>query len=74
MLERSTGLSWHHLGDSWQRGICQVSEIRIEGRKVLGRQQSPISSPTGGGTIDAEARSTLVGVLSVLREHGLIAS
>jgi hypothetical protein len=34
----------------------------------------PIGSPSGGATIDTQARSVIDQILSALRQHGLIAS
>jgi hypothetical protein len=33
----------------------------------------PIASPSGGTTVDAEARAAIEEILSALRQHGLIA-
>lgn len=49
-------------------------EVRVNGTKVLGIQQSPIASTTGGATQDTEARNTQDLILAVLRAHGLIAT
>jgi hypothetical protein len=34
----------------------------------------PVESPTGGATIDSEARAAIDQILGVLRQHGLLAS
>jgi hypothetical protein len=46
------------------------------GTKYLlsGPQDIAISDPTGGGTVDAEARSAIVSILAALRNTGIIAT
>lgn len=41
---------------------------------LIGLRQAFIADPTGGATIDAEARAVIVLILNVLEEHGLMAS
>lgn len=43
-------------------------------KPLIGKQQAFIADPTGGATTDAEARATIVLILNVLEEHGLMAS
>jgi len=51
-----------------------TSAIYINGVQVLDTQQSAISAPSGGGTVDAEARTAIGSILTALRNHGLIAT
>ena len=44
----------------------------VDGEQVVGARGDPIEEPDGGVTVDAEARSAVVGILAALREHGLI--
>ena len=48
------------------------SSVCINGIEVLGAQQAAIASPSGGTTIDNEARAAIAAMLSALRSHGLI--
>ncbi|WP_028970118.1 phage tail protein [Sphingomonas sp. URHD0057] len=48
------------------------SALLLDGVQVVGARCSAIASPTGGTTIDTQARSTLNQLLSALRQHGLI--
>lgn len=41
---------------------------------VVGPQEAAIADPTGGATVDAEARAAVVSILDALRNHGLIAT
>ncbi len=70
---RAEGL-WARRGDSsWIIGDLPASSVRVGGVQVLGSRQDAIADPTGGSTIDGEARSALVSILAALRNHGLIA-
>ncbi|MCW3798630.1 DUF2793 domain-containing protein [Sphingomonas sp. BN140010] len=73
VIDRNTALSWCYMAGAWQQGVCRASEVRVNGRKVVGGQQAAIPNPTGGTSIDTEARATLNFVLNALRQHGLIA-
>lgn len=53
--------------------INATGVIKVDGDQLLTVRQAAITDPSGGGTIDAEARTALIAVLDVLRTHGLIA-
>jgi len=40
--------------------------------QVVGPQGSPVADPSGGSTVDSEARTAIGAILSALRAHGLI--
>lgn len=46
----------------------------INGVQVLGSQGAAVPDATGGGTIDAEARTAINSLLARLRAHGIIAT
>jgi hypothetical protein len=48
------------------------SALLLDGLQVVGGRGPAIASPTGGMTMDSEARSTIDAVLAALRQHGLI--
>jgi hypothetical protein len=48
--------------------------LQINGTQVVGPRGSAIANPSGGATVDAEARIVLSNILSALRTHGLIAT
>lgn len=41
---------------------------------VVNEQQAAITDPTGGGTVDTQARTAIIAILDALRAHGLISS
>lgn len=61
-------------GGSWRVGRLAAQRLEIGGVQVVGAQGVAIAAPTGGGTIDGEARAALTAVLAALRAHGLIAT
>lgn len=50
------------------------NELFVNGKKVLGDQGATVADPTGGGTVDAEARTAIDALIDRLEAHGIIAS
>lgn len=50
------------------------TEYRVGGTKVVGAQAGAITGPTGGTTVDTQARTAISAILSALQGHGLISS
>jgi hypothetical protein len=62
---------------SFRNGIWEVGQVRgaaliIGDEQVVGSRAGAIPSPTGGTTIDGEARASVDAILIALRQHGLI--
>jgi hypothetical protein len=74
LTERTSGLEIAFRNGAWSSGMIRASEIAVGGVKVLGARTSAIADPTGGTTIDMQARSAVAQILGALRTHGLIAS
>lgn len=49
------------------------ANYEVAGTKVVGAQAGAITDPSGGVTVDVEARAAIVSILGALRTHGLIA-
>lgn len=47
---------------------------KVDGMQVVKEQQPAIADPSGGTTIDTEARAQLILLLNAARAHGLIAT
>ena len=74
VTDKATGQAVIYRGGSWETGHVQASKLSIAGQQVVGPKQSAVPDPTGGTTVDAEARSAIAGILQRLRAHGLIES
>lgn len=60
-----------HSGGTWYQGRT-YGRLFIEGRQVVGPRAPNVAEPTGGTTVDGEARSAISAVVQTLRMHGLI--
>lgn len=70
---RSTSIWAVYRNSAWETGTLRGSALNIGGQQVVGARGAAIAGPTGGTTIDAEARATITQLLTSLRLHGLIA-
>lgn len=61
-------------GAAWGDDGVRTDGLYLNGQRVVGQRQAAIDAPTGGATVDAEARAVLSDMLAILRAHGLISS
>jgi len=69
---RATGYWIHFVEAGWSSGELPVSRLEVAGCQVVGERQQAIVSPSGGATIDAEARGAVSQIIAALMSHGLI--
>jgi hypothetical protein len=50
----------------------RASSLLIDGQQVVGARAAAIAAPSGGSTVDAEARVAVEAILAAMRQHGLI--
>ena len=67
----AAGHSRHWTGSTWSDGKLPVAGILIGGQQVVGNRLAALPSPSGGTTIDAEARAAIAAITVALRTHGL---
>lgn len=67
------GRTAYYGASGWEVGSIRASRLLIDDVQVVGAQAPAIQSPSGGSSIDTEARAALDQVLETLRSHGLIA-
>jgi len=67
----STGSVALFKGGAWRLGELH-GKLFVEGDQVVGPRGAAIAEPSGGSTVDAEARVAIASVLDALRTHGLI--
>ena len=64
---------WSHWpGLAWVHGDWPVGTITIAGDQIVGPRQPDVPSPSGGTTIDTEARAAIDLLIVTLKSHGLI--
>lgn len=69
---RSSGSTAVYHDGAWEIGTLKGSQVTVGGQKVLGSRSAQITAPTGGATVDAEARAAIGQILTAMRTHGLI--
>lgn len=61
-------------GTAWAIAKLSGQQVSIGGNKIVGARQGAIADPAGGSIIDAEARTVIGSILTMLSTHGLIAT
>jgi hypothetical protein len=70
--DRAAGL-WRYWTESgWSDGALPAAAIAIDGLQVIGPRLPEVSSPSGGTTIDTQARAAIDVLIATLKSHGLI--
>lgn len=68
------GAGVHVVGNTDVTGsVDSDTSYKVKGIKVIGEQQPNIPAPTGGGTVDAQARTAIGLILQLLQAHGAMA-
>lgn len=67
----SAGYWIRYDGTAWNDGALSVAVLTIGGQQVVGARQPAIASPSGGTTIDTEARAAIDALIATLISHGL---
>jgi hypothetical protein len=62
-----------YAGGVWSVGQIRATTLAIGGQQVVGARQPAIAGPSGGTTVDAEARTAITALIVALGTHGLIA-
>lgn len=58
-------------GTAWSDGRVECAALFVGGEKVVGERLPAIASPSGGTTIDVEARAAINAVIAAFMSHGL---
>jgi hypothetical protein len=69
--DKAAGLWRHWTGTVWSDGAMPAAALLIEGRQVVGPRLPAVASPSGGTTIDTEARAAIAALIATLKSHGL---
>ena len=71
---RSSAIHAMFRNGAWELGDVRGSRVLINGEQVVGSRSPAIPAPSGGTSIDVEARGAIGEILGALRLHGLIAT
>ncbi len=63
-----------HDGSAWRADALRPDGVYVDDLRIVGARLPAVAGPTGGATVDAEARGAIDAILGVLRTHGLIAA
>ena len=74
VLDKASGETAVFRAGTWDKGHVRAAALSIGGNQIIGARQAAVADPSGGTTVDAEARAAIAALLSRLRQHGLIAS
>jgi len=58
----------------WIVGALTATSLAIGGQRVVGERQPHIVAPSGGATVDAQARAAIAALIAGLETHGLFSS
>lgn len=70
--DKAAGFARRWTGTAWSDGALPVAAIRVGGSQVVGPRLADVPSPSGGTTIDVEARTAIGALIVTLKSHGLI--
>ena len=70
--DKSSAFWLHWREGSWSSGELPAARITVGGVQVVGARQPAVPSPSGGTTIDQEARAAIASITAALKTHGLI--
>lgn len=68
---RAAGVWMRWTGSDWSEGTFPVAALLIGGQQVVGPRLAEVPSPSGGTTIDVEARAAIGALIATLKSHGL---
>ncbi|KKW91029.1 DUF2793 domain-containing protein [Sphingobium chungbukense] len=66
------GYAMRHEGAGWADAPVREDGLYVAGDRIVGGRGPGIADPSGGATVDGEARSAIGAILHALRTHGLI--
>jgi hypothetical protein len=68
------GATVRRSGSNWLIGNLTAVSLTIGGQQVVGSRQVRVNGPSGGTTIDVQARAAITAILAGLEAHGLFSA
>jgi Protein of unknown function (DUF2793) len=59
---------------AWESGGLTAATLSVGGQQVVGSRRPRVLAPTGGTTIDSQARAALAAIIAGLETHGLFSA
>lgn len=59
---------------AWIIGAVTAASLSIDGQRVVSARQARVAPPTGGATIDTQARAAIAAIIAGLETHGLFSA
>jgi hypothetical protein len=72
VLDKSSGQTATFDGTGWDVGTVRGAKLVLGGNQLVGSRLAAVAGPSGGATVDAEARAAIGLILDRMRTHGLI--
>ena len=72
-LDKVSGQTANYDAAAWVVGTVKGAKLELAGSQVVGARLAAVANPSGGASVDAEARAAIVAILDRMRNHGLIA-
>ena len=69
--DKQVGLWLVFDGANWSDGALPAAALIVNGQQVVGPRRPAIASPSGGATIDVEARAAIDELIATFMSHGL---
>jgi Protein of unknown function (DUF2793) len=68
------GVTVRREGTNWVVGVVTAGAIKVGNIQVVGAQRPRVVAPSGGSTIDTQARAAIAALIAGIEAHGLFSA